>query len=93
MYVGSVRVELHIPEARSLKDKRAVVRSLKDRLWSRYKVSVAEVDHQDLWQRAALGVAIVGRDYATVDDVLASVRSICDGEMRAVVTAFDTEIV
>jgi hypothetical protein len=59
MFVGVVRVELHIPASTSLKDKRSVVRSLKDRIRERASAAVAEVDHQDLWQRAALGVAVV----------------------------------
>src|SRR5262249_62021520 len=59
MFVGYVRIELHIPAATSLKDKRSVVRGLKDRIRQRALAAVAEVDHQDLWQRAALGVAVV----------------------------------
>ena len=73
MVVGIVRIELHLPGARSLKDKRQVVRALKDRLRGLH-AAVAEVAHQDLWQRAALGVAVVGPDGGQVHELLNAVR-------------------
>ncbi len=57
--MGTLFLRLHLPEARSLKDKRQVVSSLLGRLRSRYGVSVAEVGDQDVWQSASLGVACV----------------------------------
>ena len=78
MFVGIVRVELHIPASRSLKDKRSVVRGLKDRIRTRVHAAVAEVDHQDLWQRAALGVAVVSGERSQVDEQLQSVRRLVD---------------
>jgi uncharacterized protein YlxP (DUF503 family) len=74
VFVGIVRIELHLPGARSLKDKRSVVQGLKERIRHRVRASVAEVDHQDLWQRAALGVAIVSGERRQVDEQLQSVR-------------------
>ncbi|MFH0910847.1 MAG: DUF503 domain-containing protein [Planctomycetota bacterium] len=59
MYVGALRAEYEVAGARSLKDKRRCLRSLKDRLKGRFAVAVSEVDGQDLWQRAVLGVAFV----------------------------------
>ncbi len=85
MFVGVVRIELHIPGARSLKDKRSVVRSLKDRIRQRVQAAVAEVDHQDLWQRAALGVAVVSGERGQVDSMLQSVRHIADSAPEALV--------
>ncbi|GIU96447.1 MAG: hypothetical protein KatS3mg013_0250 [Actinomycetota bacterium] len=58
--VALARIDLRIPGVRSLKEKRRVVRTLTAALRSRFPVSVAEVDHQDLWQRATIGVALVG---------------------------------
>ncbi|HKQ59345.1 MAG TPA: DUF503 domain-containing protein [Candidatus Eisenbacteria bacterium] len=78
MFVGIVRIELHIPAARSLKDKRSVIQGLKERIRQRVRASVAEVDHQDLWQRAALGVAVVSGERHQVDEQLQSVRSLVD---------------
>jgi uncharacterized protein YlxP (DUF503 family) len=78
MFVGLVRIELHLPGSTSLKDKRAIVRSLKDRIRERALASVAEVDHQDLWQRAALGVAIVSGESRQVDERIQVVRGLVD---------------
>ena len=83
MFVGIVRIELHIPAARSLKDKRSVVRGLKDRIRQRVQAAVAEVDHQDLWQRAALGVAVVSGDKHQVDEKLQAVRSLVQATHEA----------
>jgi uncharacterized protein YlxP (DUF503 family) len=60
-YVAILTVELHFPEAASLKGKRHFVRSAKDNLRNRFGAAVAEVDHHDLWQRATLTVACVAR--------------------------------
>ena len=78
MFVGIVRIELHLPASGSLKDKRQVVRSLKERIRNRVHASVAEVDHQDLWQRAALGVAIVSGERRQVNEMLEAVRTIVE---------------
>lgn len=62
MIVGSLRVRLLVREARSLKDKRQVVRSIKDRLRNRFNISVAEVEAQDHHQLAVLGLAMVSNE-------------------------------
>ena len=61
-YVGILSVELHFPEAGSLKGKRKHVKSAKAQLANRFVAAVAEVDHHDLWQRCALTAAFVARD-------------------------------
>jgi uncharacterized protein YlxP (DUF503 family) len=60
--IALLTLDIHIPHAQSLKDKRMVVRSLKDRLRTKFNVAVAEVDHQDLWQRSQISVVAVGSD-------------------------------
>ena len=70
MIVGVLKLELAIYEAQSLKDKRRVLKSLKDRLAARGNVSVAEVDHEDSWQRSTLGVALVANDATFVHSCL-----------------------
>jgi hypothetical protein len=71
MVVGVCTIVLHIPESRSLKDKRRVLRSLKDKLRQEFNLSVAEVGDNDLWQRAVLGLAAVANDGGFADEVLA----------------------
>lgn len=65
--------ELHLPACQSLKDKRAVLKSLKDRLHHRFNVSVAETAHQDLWQRAELAASVVSTDRRHAERVLREV--------------------
>ena len=70
MIVGVIVWELHLPASQSLKDKRAVLKSLKDRLHQRFNVSVAETAHQDLWQRAELTASVVSTDRHHAESVL-----------------------
>ncbi len=73
MVVGILKVDLHIPGNNSLKGKRQVLRSLKDRMKGRFNVSVAEVGGEDLWQRATLGIAVVSNDRSHANRVLSKV--------------------
>ena len=73
MIVGLLRVELHIPMALSLKDKRSVLKSLKDQIHGRFNVAIAELDANEKWQRASLGVTTVGSDRRFVDGCLQQV--------------------
>ena len=74
LHAAVVRFDLHIPESRSLKVKRAAVRPIVDGLRHRYRLSVAETDHQDQWQRAELGVAVVSESDGHLRDVLDEVE-------------------
>ncbi len=75
MPVGVIILEIHLPHAHSLKEKRAVIRKLRDRLRTRFNVSVAELEHQDLWQRAVIGVAALSSDHKHLESVLQKVES------------------
>lgn len=86
MVIGLLSLELHFPGARSLKDKRHVLRALESRLRNRFNVSVAEVEHQDLWQRAGLAVVAVNTDHAHLESTLQAVA-------REVGSARDAELV
>lgn len=77
MVVALLSLELHLPAARSLKDKRMVLRSVKDRL-RRFNVAVAEIEHQDLWQRAGLAVVTVAGNEALAERELAGVADAID---------------
>ncbi len=74
MTVGSLRLDFHIPASQSLKDKRRVVRSLKDRLRGKYNIALAEVDFQDTHQRAALGIVSVATDRQQIERLFQNVR-------------------
>jgi uncharacterized protein YlxP (DUF503 family) len=69
-FVGILSVELHFPEAGSLKGKRKFVKSVKAQLQNRFGASVAEVDHHELWQRARLTVACVAREHRELEGLL-----------------------
>jgi uncharacterized protein len=75
MVIGLLTLSLHFPGARSLKDKRQALRSLETKLRNRFNVALAEVEHQDLWQRATLAVVTVNTDHGHLDSTLSSVTS------------------
>jgi uncharacterized protein YlxP (DUF503 family) len=70
MIVGLCTVELYLPDSQSLKAKRQVLLSVKDRVRDRFNVSIAEVGDQDLWQKAVLGIACVANERKHVNQVL-----------------------
>ena len=73
MPVGLLTLEIYLPYAHSLKEKRAVLRKIRDRLRSRFNVAVAELDHRDVWQHATLGVVSVSDSQSLLDSVLRDV--------------------
>ena len=73
--VGVLTLELRLENAHSLKDKRNVVQSLKNRLRHKFNVAVAEIDYQDLWQRAAVAAVTVSSDQVHAEKVLRSVEA------------------
>jgi uncharacterized protein YlxP (DUF503 family) len=79
MIVGLMTWELHLEGCQSLKDKRHVLKSLKDRLHNRFNVSTAETDHHDLWQRAELSVCVVSNDRHHAERVLQEVDRLVAG--------------
>ncbi len=93
MFVGVLRLGLHIPHARSLKDKRRVVLKFRDRVRSRFDVSIAEVAAQDLHQRAVFGVAVVSGEASVCDSVLEQVAHAAETFGDAVLSERSTEIV
>lgn len=74
MYAAAIRIELRIRDARSLKEKRKTVKSLMSDLQRAFSVSVAEVDHHDLWQRATLGIAVVSSQPGHLDRIIHTVE-------------------
>ena len=86
MIVGLKTWEMHLSGCRSLKEKRRILRSLKDRLHNRFNVSVAETDHHDSWQRAELACCVVATDRRHSESVLSSADKVIesDGSARVV---------
>lgn len=72
MHAAALRFDLHVPESRSLKQKRAAIRPIVDGLRHRFRISVAEVDHHEQWQRSAIAVAVVAESDRRLEEVLAA---------------------
>lgn len=85
-YVGILSVELHFPEAGSLKGKRRFVKSAKAQLQNRFGVSVAEVDHHELWQRSRLTVACVAREHREAETLMEEAVRYLHGQEYEVVS-------
>jgi uncharacterized protein YlxP (DUF503 family) len=92
MVVGVLKVRLGVFEALSLKDKRRVVRSLKDRLGARHNISIAEIDDLDRRQTATLGVALVANDARFVESALSKIVDEIRGFRQASLLTYEIEL-
>jgi hypothetical protein len=93
MHIGVCRIELRLPENLSLKGKRRVVKSITTRVRSKFNVSVAEVDHQNLWQLATLGICCVSNDKRYINEVLSKVVDfITNGRFEVEMLNYEIEI-
>lgn len=92
VFVGSARVDLHVPGVGSLKGKRAVLNKLKAALQRELGCSVAEVGYQDLWQRSAIGVAAAASSATGAQRVLDRLTAVIERDPRVVVTAILTDV-
>jgi uncharacterized protein len=93
MIVGIVSIQLHIPAAQSLKDKRRVVQAVVARMHERHRVSVAETAFHDAHQRAEIGVAAVGKSESEVERLLERLRDEIEIRGDALVTRWDPQLV
>ena len=75
MHVGTLTIHLRIPQSHSLKEKRKVISGIKDRLRQKFNISIAEIDDNDLWQSAVLGLAIVGNERRFLESVLSQAEN------------------
>ena len=91
MHVAVVRLEIHIPHSRSLKEKRAVVKPMVEGIRQRFGLSVAEVAYHEKWQRAALGLAVVAESHGHAVDVLDNVERWVWSRPDVEVSAWETE--
>ncbi len=80
MIIGVMQIELMIHNAKSLKDKRRIIKSIKDRLGNSFNISIAEVDYQDLYGQAILGISMVGNEGQFIrknfDKIIEQIRNI-----------------
>ena len=93
MIVGVLRLTFHIPHARSLKDKRQVLRSLKDRLRAKFNVAVAELEHEDTWQRSVVGVVTLSNEEHQVQESLQHVLAEADNILGPLLVSHGVEII
>jgi uncharacterized protein YlxP (DUF503 family) len=91
MIVGTIRITLHFPESHSLKEKRKILLSVKDRIKNKFNVSVAELEDNDLWQKSVIGVAVISNDQAHANSVLSSVSDMVSGRPDLIVTDIEME--
>ena len=92
MIVGTAWIELHIPGVSSLKGKRQIIKSMKEKIRNRFNVSIAEVEKQDLWQRATLGLACVANDKRAVNRILSKVINFIEQNKNISLTDYEIEI-
>jgi uncharacterized protein YlxP (DUF503 family) len=85
-------VELHLPDVASLKDKRHVLKGLKEKVRARFEVSVAEVAHQNTWQRATLAVAYVSADARHANEVVSKAMDFIENTVAGMVLDTSVEI-
>jgi hypothetical protein len=95
LVIGTCKVTLHIPDGGSLKAKREVLRSLKDRVKNKFNVSIAEVDDCDLWQRSTLGIAVVSKDSKFANQVISNVVGLIEsnGDISLLDVETDFEVI
>ncbi len=89
--IGVLTLEIHIEDSHSLKDKRHVVKSLKDRLRQRFNISAAEIDFLDSWQSSVVAVVTVSKDRARAEQVLQAVESFAASTLGGALTGTTVE--
>ncbi len=93
MPVGLLTLELHIGHAQSLKDKRQVLRSLKDRLRAKFNVAVAELEYHDTWQRSVVGIVTISNEEHHVEEALQQVLAEADNILGPLLTSHTVEVI
>lgn len=90
MNIGLLTFQIVIPHSRSLKDKRQVIRSLRDRL-KKFNIAIAECDHQNLWQRSTVGVVAISSSHSVLEKTLQSVENEVENTLNGDVTHTQVE--
>jgi uncharacterized protein YlxP (DUF503 family) len=92
MFVGTAEIELSIPAARSLKDKRQVVKSIIEKIKHRFNASIAEVGYLDTWKTALIGVSCVSNNKTHVEEMIQNVVDFMENDDRAIVIGISTDV-
>ncbi len=91
VHAGALAVTLHLPESQSLKEKRRVLKSIKDRVRSGFNVSVSEIGEHDKWQAAVLGFAMISNDKKLISGNFEHIRSLVESVSGVRITAQQSE--
>jgi len=90
-FIALLSIEVHIPYAQSLKDKRQQIRGLKERIRTKFNASVAEIAYQDKWQRSVIAVCLVGSDKRQIESSCSKVESLCQEFTEISIMTFDQQ--
>ena len=93
MTVGLLTLELHIPQAQSLKDKRQILRSLKDKLRGHFNVAVSELEYHETWQRSVIGIVTLSNEQQHVEESLQKVLAEADRILGPVLISHAVEMI
>jgi len=94
MIIGVCKIKLRIPQNASLKDKRRVLKSIISQLKNRFNIAVAEVEDQDLWQVATLGICAIGNDSRFINEILSkAVNFVNNGNFDVEMLDYEIEII
>ncbi len=93
MVIGVCRITLHIDEVFSLKEKRHIIKSIIERLKARFNASIAEVDLNDKWKNAVIGVACVSNEAGHADSMLANIVNFVENDGRVELVDYSTETI
>ena len=93
MNVGVCKIKLHLPDSHSLKEKRRIVKSMTSKLRNKYNISIAEVDDQDLWQIATIGLCCVSNSHGHVDETIGHIMNFIRQSYPEIeIVDYDTEV-
>ncbi len=92
MFVGALKIEILIPGSNNLKDKRKIVKSLKDKIRYNYNVSVAEIDYQEKWQRATIGFSVVNERRGEIEILIEKIKKTIEENFEVIILNTDQYI-
>jgi len=93
MLIGICKINLYLPNSRSLKDKRNILKSIKLRIRNRYNVSVSEINNSDLWKNTTLGIACIGNDKKYLNKILNEIILFLEKQNESQLTKFEINII